>query len=86
MLLNICEMKNGQTGIIKHIKGGTNIIKKLEIMGVILGSKINKKSSFFKIGPCVIKVGMTELAIGYQMASKIMVEVTLDEGSSNRQS
>lgn len=73
--LVLASMKNGQSGTIKEINGRTGMVSKLAALGVREGVRITKKSGLFMKGPVVISVGNTEVAVGYGMASRIMVEV-----------
>ncbi len=71
----LASMKNGQSGIVSGINGGMGMISKLEGMGIHKGARIIKKSTIFGGGPVVVMVGNTEVAMGYGMARKIIVEV-----------
>ena len=72
--ITLTEMKNGQTGIVVTIEGGTGMKVKLEGLGIRNGVKIYKKSSLMGHGPVVVSVGTGEIAIGYGMANKVFVE------------
>lgn len=71
----LSSMKNGQSGVIVEIGGGKGMRTRLEALGVRVGSKIKKKSGFFRGGPVIVSVGNTDVAIGFGMASRILVEV-----------
>lgn len=71
----LSSMKNIQSGIVLEIKGGGGMCTKLESLGIRIGSKIKKKSALIFLGPVIVSVGNTEIAIGYGMASRIFVEV-----------
>lgn len=73
IVLNV--MENQQSGIVVAIDGGGGMRKRLEALGIHLGSIIKKKSSLIGFGPVIVSVGNTEIAIGYGMASRILVEV-----------
>lgn len=73
LVLNV--MKNEQSGVVVAIDGGGGMRKRLEALGIHLGSRIKKKSSLIGFGPVIVSVGNTEIAIGYGMASKIFVEI-----------
>lgn len=74
-IVSLIDMQNGQLGKVSVTLGGIGFTNKLDALGVRKGANIIKKSAFLAQGPIVILVGGTELAIGYGMASKIMVEV-----------
>lgn len=73
--LILSTMKNGQSGKVVAINGGMGMRGRLEALGLRLYSRITKKSGFFKSGPVIVSVGNTDVAIGYGMASRILVEV-----------
>jgi ferrous iron transport protein A len=68
-------MHSGQSGKVAQILGGQGLINRLSAMGIRPGKQITKTSAMFLHGPVTIQVGQTQAAIGYGMASKIMVEV-----------
>jgi ferrous iron transport protein A len=57
-----------------RLDGGPNMIWRLDNMGVRVGSIVDKVSNNPFRGPVVFRIDQTELAIGYGMASRIMVE------------
>ena len=71
----LTDMKNGQNGVVIGVSGGIGIISKLEALGVRKGVKILKKSAHIGRGPIIVIACGTEMAIGYGMASRIIVEV-----------
>jgi len=73
--IDLTQLKHGETGKIVEFAGGSNFIKKIESMGVRPGKSATKVSSHFWRGPQTIKIDRTQIAIGYGMARKIMVEV-----------
>lgn len=73
MLLS--DMENAGSGIIMSIEGGKRIIDKLDSIGIRVGAYIVKKSALLGKGPLIVSVANTEVAIGYAMAKKILVEV-----------
>ena len=74
MELDLTKLGPGQKGIIVRIEGGSGLVNKLEHMGIRKGKTIEKVSSHFLRGPQTIRVGRTEVAIGFGMARKIFVE------------
>jgi len=68
-------MKPGQSGTVIAIGPGRGM-RRLEAMGLRPGRRIVKISSVFGHGPVTLQImGSTQLAIGYGMAQKILVEV-----------
>jgi ferrous iron transport protein A len=71
----VSKMKSGRTGKIIEIQGGQGITTRLSALGLIPGRKITKISDMLMRGPVTIKTGNTQVAIGYGMADKIIVEL-----------
>jgi len=69
------RMEAGQSGAVIEILGGHGLVRRLEAMGIRPGKKITKVSSTFLRGPVTFKVDHTQIAIGFGMANKIVVEV-----------
>ena len=74
-IIDLAELKAGITGTVTSIHGGHGITNRLDAMGIRCGIKIKKLSGQFMRGPVIIKVGSTQVAIGYGMAKKVMVQV-----------
>ncbi|MBM3149376.1 MAG: ferrous iron transport protein A, partial [Chloroflexi bacterium] len=68
------RMEAGQSGAVIEILGGHGLVRRLEAMGIRPGKKITKVSSTFLRGPVTFKVDHTQIAIGFGMANKIVVE------------
>ena len=73
--LTVRRMEAGQSGTVVGITGGHGLSRRLEAMGIRPGRKITKVSSTFLRGPVTVKVDHTQIAIGFGMANKIVVEV-----------
>ncbi len=73
--LSLSQMKTGQKGVVSKITGGRGLNSRLEVMGIRIGHEVTKISSMLMAGPVVLKVGNTEIALGFGMAQKIIVEV-----------
>ena len=73
MVVSIVVLKAGEKGIIASINGGFGMVRKLNALGIHEGRVITKVSTQWMRGPIVIRIGSTDMAIGYGMASKIMV-------------
>ena len=74
MSINLTQLKEGETGEITGIQGGYGLTKRLDSLGIKVGSKIIKVSSQYMKGPIVLQVNNTQVAIGYGMARKILLE------------
>jgi ferrous iron transport protein A len=67
-------MQTGQSGRVVEIQGGFGVIDRLNALGIIPGKRVTKISSMLARGPVAIKVDRAQLAIGYGMANKIIVQ------------
>lgn len=75
MTIDLTQMQPGETGIVKEIQGGLGLARKLQSMGVRSEKKITKVSSHFWHGPQTVKIGNIQIAVGFGMARRILVEV-----------
>ncbi len=73
--VNLSQMYPGQSGRVMRIEGGVGLISRLNAMGIRPGKKVTKVSSMLMRGPVTVQAGSTRLAIGFGMASKIIVEI-----------
>jgi len=74
-MISLNELPDGKKGIIIVIKGGYGLVKKFDALGIRPGKEVTKVNSQWMKGPVIIRSGNTEIALGYGMANKIMVEV-----------
>jgi ferrous iron transport protein A len=72
--LTLAEMKTGQTGIVVEVLGGHGLIRRLDALGIRPGRKVTKLSSALFRGPVMLRVNSTQVAVGFGMARKIIVE------------
>ncbi len=72
--VSLSKMPSGQSGSVVQIEGGHGLINRLSALGIRPGQKVTKVSSMFLRGPVTIQVGNTQVAIGFGMAKKIIVE------------
>lgn len=70
----LTQLDNGASARVAELKGGRQFVGRLEAMGIVPGTTITKSSSSIMKGPVVLKKGSTQIAIGYAMAQRIMVE------------
>ena len=75
MRVSLACMKPGQIGILVEIRGGYGMIRRLEALGLRLCKRIRKVSSMLMRGPVVVEVDGFQIAVGYGMASRIIVEI-----------
>ncbi len=71
----LTRMSSGQTGTVVQIAGGLNLTQRLQALGIRPGKNITKVSGMFGHGPVTVQVDNTQIAIGFGMAGKIIVEV-----------
>ncbi len=72
--MDVSELKSGEKARVIDVMGGWGLLRKLDALGIRVGSEIIQISSQIFRGPVIIKVGDTEVAIGFGMAKKIIVE------------
>ncbi|MFC1897818.1 ferrous iron transport protein A [Chloroflexota bacterium] len=71
----LAGMQAGQSGVVVQIQGGHGLINRLNSLGIRPGKKIINVSSMIMRGPVTIQVDRTQVAIGFGMAKRIIVEV-----------
>ena len=71
----LAEMKTGQTGTVVGVMGGHGLIRRLDALGIRPGRKVTKISSTLFRGPVILRVDNAQVAVGFGMARKIIVEV-----------
>jgi len=72
--LTLAEMRTGQTGTVVGVLGGHGLIRRLDALGIRPGRKVTKLSSTLFSGPVILRVNNTQVAVGFGMARKIIVE------------
>lgn len=72
--MSLVQMKAGQKGKVFEISGGHGLQNRLMSMGIYPDRIITKLSHFALRGPVAIKAGRTVLALGFGVASKIIME------------
>ena len=70
----LAQMQTGQSGIVVQIQGGHGLINRLSALGIRPGQRVTKVSSMFMRGPVTIQLGNAQVAIGFGMAKRIIVE------------
>ncbi len=73
--LTLVEMKTGQTGTVVEVLGGRGLIRRLDALGIRPGKKVTKISATLFHGPVTIRVDNAQVAVGFGMARKIIVEL-----------
>ena len=71
----LAGMQTGQSGIVVQIQGGHGLVNRLNSLGIRPGKRITKLSSMIMRGPVTIEVDRAQVAIGFGMARRIIVEL-----------
>jgi ferrous iron transport protein A len=72
--VTLAQMHTGQSGKVVQIQGGHGLINRLSALGIRPGKRITKVSSMFMRGPVAIQVDRAQVAVGFGMAKRIIVE------------
>jgi len=75
MIVDLTKMKTGESGIVTRLEGARGFLARLQNLGIRPGKKITKVSGHFWRGPVTVRVGGTKAALGFGMASRVMVEI-----------
>lgn len=73
--VTLAWMRAGQSGVVVEILGGRMVTNRLSALGIRPGKRITKVSSMLMRGPVAVQVGNAQLAIGFGMANRIIVEL-----------
>ena len=71
----LSKMRRGQSGRVVQIEGGHGLVDRLSALGIRPGKKITKVSSMLMRGPVTIEVDRAQVAIGFGMAKRIIIEL-----------
>ncbi|MBA7647965.1 hypothetical protein ES703_55744 [subsurface metagenome] len=74
-IVTLRQMQSGQSGKVVQIQGGFGLVNRLSALGIRPGKRITKVSSMLMRGPVTIQSGNTQVAVGFGMANKIIVEL-----------
>lgn len=72
--ISLLQLKPGKKSRVVEIIGGKTLENRLMGMGIYLGRDISKVGHFVLRGPVAIKAGRTTIALGHDMAKRIIVE------------
>ena len=73
--ITLTRMQTGQSGIVVEILGGHGMVNRLDALGIRPGKRITKVGSMFMRGPVTVQVDRAQVAVGFGMASRIIVEL-----------
>jgi len=74
-LISLTQMQAGHSGTVVQIQGGHGLVDRLNALGIMPGKRITKISSMIARGPVTIEVDRAQVAIGFGMANRIIVEL-----------
>ena len=73
--VSLAQMRSGQKGRIVEINGGYGLARKLDALGIRVGKEVTKVSEQLMRGPVLLRQDHTQIAVGFGMASRVLVEV-----------
>jgi len=71
----LSDLRPNESGVITEIHGGKGLLNRLGALGIIPGRRVTKISSMFMRGPITVQVNRSQIALGFRMASNILVDV-----------
>jgi len=74
-LMTLAQMQTGQGGIVVGFRGGFGMVDRLNALGIMPGKRITKISAMIARGPVTIEVDRVQVAIGFGMANRIILEL-----------
>ncbi|MBP7211463.1 ferrous iron transport protein A [bacterium] len=70
----LTELSNGKSAMVVDLQAQRNALLKFETLGIIPGVRIKKISSAILHGPIIVEKDFTKVALGYKMATKVLVK------------
>jgi len=71
----LVQMDIGQTGTVIEVLGGRGLVRRLDALGIRPGKKVTKISFTLFRGPVTLRVDNAQIAVGFGMAKRIIVDV-----------
>ena len=72
----LIRLQVGQSGVVVQIQGGLGMVNRLSAIGIRPGKKITKVSAMLMRGPVTVQVDRAQVAIGFGMARRIIVDLS----------
>lgn len=69
----LTQLKSGEEATVIGFSSGKGLVHKLDSLGLRRGKKVKMVSCMLFHGPITVKVDGMAIALGYGMASKVMV-------------
>jgi ferrous iron transport protein A len=73
-LVTAAQMVVGQVGAVESIDGGHLMRSRLAALGFRPGKRVHKVRTSFMRGPSVFEVDGSSIAVGFGMASRILIK------------
>ena len=74
-LTTLARMKSGESGMVVQIAGGHGITNRLSALGIMPGKRVTKVGSMPMHGPVTIVVDRVQIAIGFGIANKVVINL-----------
>jgi ferrous iron transport protein A len=74
-IIPLIQMKPGNSGTVLAIEGGFGLTRRLEALGIRVGQNLTMVSSAFSRGPVTVRVGNLQVALGFGMARRVIVQL-----------
>jgi ferrous iron transport protein A len=74
-LTTLARMQSGEGGVVVQLRGGRGMANRLSALGIMPGKRVTKVGSMFMHGPVTIVVDRVQVAIGFGMANKVIVNL-----------
>jgi ferrous iron transport protein A len=68
-------MSGEQEGVVVQVLGGLGVTRRLDVLGIKPGARLKVTSRSPLRGPVTVRIGNAQIALGFGMASKIVLEV-----------
>jgi len=73
--ISLTDVRIGETGKIAEFLGGRGVHNRLRALGIRPGARVTKVSAALMRGPVVLRVGGAQVALGFGISHKVIVEV-----------
>jgi ferrous iron transport protein A len=77
---SLSAMRGNQAGVVAEIRSGFGLVRRLDVMGIRPGTRLEVTSRSPLRGPVTVRVGNAQIALGFGMAGKIIVETCEEAG------
>lgn len=78
--IRLAAMSSEQEGVVVQVLGGLGVTRRLDVLGIRPGARLKVTSRSPLRGPVTVRIGNAQIALGFGMASKVLVDVE-GEGS-----